>query len=198
MRLCTRGQEKFCLAEQGKIIYEASLDLFMALDNFRDRLANVHGELLGDLNVAVIDSTVSDTNSPSVDALKALQVKAQKARMRLSVAPLDEIEQGILKGRFVVGIVPVYSGKDDFQVMPLYEETSKRYCSSNRPFFAMADEAIDEKCLAEAEFVELAYAVPTSKPKRLGFHNVTAVATQVEAVAILIRTCRYLGYLSGN
>lgn len=195
MRLCTRGREKFCLTEQGKIIYDASLDLFMALDNFRDRLGNVRGELLGDLNIAVIDNTVSDPDSPLVDALKALQVKAPKAKVRLNVAPLDEIEQGILKGRFAVGIVPVYSGKDDFQVMPLYDEVSELYCSSNHPFFAMSDESVDEKCLAEAEFVEHAYAVHAGKSTLMSQREVTAVATQVEAVAIMIKTGRYLGYL---
>lgn len=195
MRLCTRGREKFCLTEQGKIIYDASLDLFMALDNFRDRLGNVRGELLGDLNIAVIDNTVSDPDSPLVDALKALQVKAPKAKVRLNVAPLDEIEQGILKGRFAAGIVPVYSGKDDFQVMPLYDEVSELYCSSNHPFFAMSDESVDEKCLAEAEFVEHAYAVHAGKSILMSQREVTAVATQVEAVAIMIKTGRYLGYL---
>lgn len=198
MRLCTRGREKFCLTEQGKIIYEASLDLFMALDNFRDRLGNVRGELLGDLNIAVIDNTVSDPDSPLVEALKALQVKAPKAKVRLNVAPLDEIEQGILKGRFAVGIVPVYSGKDDFQMMPLYDEISELYCSNAHPFFAMNDESIDGKCLSQAEFVEHAYAVHTAKPKLMGTREVTAVATQVEAVAMLIKTGRYLGYLPAH
>ncbi|RMR05684.1 LysR family transcriptional regulator [Pseudomonas savastanoi pv. glycinea] len=195
MRLCTRGREKFCLTEQGKIIYDASLDLFMALDNFRDRLGNVRGELLGDLNIAVIDNTVSDPDSPLVDALKALQVKAPKAKVRLNVAPLDEIEQGILKGRFAAGIVPVYSGKDDFQVIPLYDEVSELYCSSSHPFFAMSDESVDEKCLSEAEFVEHAYAVHAGKSTLMSQREVTAVATQVEAVAIMIKTGRYLGYL---
>lgn len=195
MRLCTRGREKFCLTEQGKIIYEASLDLFLALDNFRDRLGNVRGELLGDLNIAVIDNTVSDPGSPLVEALKALQIKAPKAKVRLNVAPLDEIEQGILKGRFAVGIVPVYSAKDDFQVIPLYDEISELYCSSAHPFFSMTDESVDEKSLSHAEFVDHAYAVHTAKPKLMGTREVTAVATQVEAVAILIKTGRYLGYL---
>jgi DNA-binding transcriptional LysR family regulator len=198
MRLCTRGREKFCLTEQGKIIYDASLDLFGALDNFRDRLGNVRGELLGDLNIAVIDNTVSDPDSPLVEALKALQTKAPKAKVRLSVAPLDEIEQGLLKGRFAVGIVPVYSGKDDFQVLPLYDEVSELYCSANHPFFSMPDEDIDEQCLAKAEFVEHGYAVNIERPKQLGVRNVTAVATQVEAVAILVKTGRYLGYLPSH
>lgn len=198
MRLCTRGREKFCLTEQGKIIYDASLDLFVALDNFRDRLGNVRGELLGDLNIAVIDNTVSDPESPLVEALKALQGKAPKAKVRLSVAPLDEIEQGLLKGRFAVGIVPVYSGKDEFQVMPLYDEVSELYCSASHPFFPMKDEDIDEQCLAQAEFVEHGYAVNIERPKQLGVRNVTAVATQVEAVAILVKTGRYLGYLPSH
>ncbi|KFE53359.1 LysR family transcriptional regulator [Pseudomonas syringae] len=198
MRLCTRGREKFCLTEQGKIIYDASLDLFVALDNFRDRLGNVRGELLGDLNIAVIDNTVSDPESPLVEALKALQSRAPKAKVRLSVAPLDEIEQGLLKGRFAVGIVPVYSGKDEFQVMPLYDEVSELYCSASHPFFPMKDEDIDAQCLAQAEFVEHGYAVNIERPKQLGVRNVTAVATQVEAVAILVKTGRYLGYLPSH
>jgi DNA-binding transcriptional LysR family regulator len=195
MRLCTRGREKFCLTEQGKIIYEASLDLFLALDNFRDRLGNVRGELLGDLNIAVIDNTVSDPQSPLVEAMKAFQIKAPKAKVRLNVAPLDEIEQGILKGRFAVGIVPVYSAKDEFQLMPLYDEISELYCSDSHPFFSLSDEVIDDKCLSQAEFVDHAYAVHTAKPKLMGSREVTAVATQVEAVAMLIKTGRYLGYL---
>jgi DNA-binding transcriptional LysR family regulator len=198
MRLCTRGREKFCLTEQGKLIYEASLDLFMALDNFRDRLGDVRGELLGDLNIAVIDNTVSDPDSPMVEALKALHLRAPKAKIRLTVAPLDEIEQGILKGRFTAGMVPVYTARDDFQVMPLYNEISQLYCSSEHPFFNMADDDIDDKCMANAEYVDHAYAVHSAKPKWMGTQNVTAVATQVEAVALLIKTGRYLGYLPNH
>ncbi len=195
MRLCTRGREKFCLTEQGKIIYEASLDLFMALDNFRDRLGNVRGELLGDLNIAVIDNTVSDLQSPLVAALQALQIKAPKARVRLTVAPLDEIEQGILKGRFALGIAPVYSEKEEFQTLALYAETSELYCAAAHPYFSLHDEDIDEQRLAQAEFVDHAYAAHRDKPGLLGARNICAVATQVEAVAILVKTGRYLGYL---
>jgi len=195
MRLCTRGREKFCLTEEGKLIYDASLDLFMALDNFKDRVGNVRAELLGDLNIAVIDNTVSDAASPLVKAIKALQNRAPKARVRLNVAPLEEIEQGILKGRFAVGIVPVYHGKEEFQVIPLYQERSELYCSKSHEFFPMNDENIDETCLTHAEFVDHTYATHKEKIKLLGLRNATAIATQVEAVAIMIMTGRYLGYL---
>ncbi|WP_296251010.1 LysR family transcriptional regulator [Pseudomonas sp. UBA4194] len=198
MRLCTRGREKFGLTEQGKVIYQASLDLFVALDDFRGRLGNVRGELLGDLNIAVIDNTCTDPNSPLVQVLKGLQAKAPKARLRLNVAPLEEIEQGILKGRFAAGIVPVYGDKSEFEVLPLYRETAELYCSSEHPFFALRDEDIDDLQLAQAEYIEHAYAAHQDKFKPGALRNMSAIATQVEAVGMLVMTGRYLGYLPNH
>jgi DNA-binding transcriptional LysR family regulator len=195
MRLCTRGREKFGLTEQGKIIYEACLELFAALDNFRGRLGNVRGELLGDLNIAVIDNTCSDPNSPLVRVLQAWQARAPKARMRLNVAPLEEIEQGILKGQFAAGIVPVYSEKHEFDTLALYQESSELYCSADHPFFVLNDDSISDTQLAQAEYIEHVYAPHLEKFRLLGPRNISAVATQVEAVAMLILTGRYLGHL---
>ncbi|WP_409373229.1 LysR family transcriptional regulator [Pseudomonas baltica] len=195
MRLCTRGREKFGLTEQGKVIYQASLDLFSALDEFRGRLGNVRGELLGDLNIAVIDNTCSDPNSPLVRVLQDWQAKAPKARMRLSVAPLEEIEQGILKGQFAAGIVPVYTDKHEFEVLSMYKETSELYCSCDHSFFNLNDDEIDDAKLSQAEYIEHVYANHQDKFRPLGPRNISAIATQVEAVAMLVLTGRYLGHL---
>lgn len=195
MRLCTRGREKFGLTEQGKVIYQASLDLFCALDEFRGRLGNVRGELLGDLNIAVIDNTCSDPNSPLINVLQDWQAQAPKARMRLSVAPLEEIEQGILKGQFAAGIVPVYDDKYEFEVLPMYRETSELYCSHDHPLFALDDAAIDDNLLSQAEYIDHVYANHQEKFRPLGPRNISAIATQVEAVAMLVMTGRYLGHL---
>lgn len=195
MRLCTRGREKFGLTEQGKVIYQASLDLFSALDDFRGRLGNVRGELLGDLNIAVIDNTCSDPNSPLIRVLQQWQARAPKARMRLSVAPLEEIEQGILKGQFAAGIVPVYTENNEFDTLTLYKETAELYCSSDHPFFTLEDDHIDDARLAQAEYIEHVYANHQEKFRPLGPRNISAIATQVEAVAMLVLTGRYLGHL---
>lgn len=195
MRLCTRGREKFGLTEQGKVIYQASLDLFSALDTFRGRLGNVRGELLGDLTIAVIDNTCSDPNSPIVPVLRAWRERAPKARIRLSVAPLEEIEQGILKGQFAAGIVPVYTEKTDFDAMPVYREAVELYCSCDHPFFSLQDSEINDEKLATAEYIEHVYANHQDKFRPMGPRNMSAVATQVEAVAMLVLTGRYLGHL---
>ncbi|MDP1045350.1 LysR family transcriptional regulator, partial [Klebsiella pneumoniae] len=64
MRLCTRGREGFGLTEEGKLVYQASIELFTSVDSFRDKLSSAQNELIGDLSVGVIDNTVSDVNSP--------------------------------------------------------------------------------------------------------------------------------------
>jgi DNA-binding transcriptional LysR family regulator len=195
MRLCTRGREKFGLTEQGKVIYQASLDLFCALDEFRGRLGTVRGELLGDLCLAVIDNTCSDPNSPLVRVLQEWQGKAPKARMRLSVAPLEEIEQGILKGQFAAGIVPVYTDNPEFDSLTLYTERAELYCSVDHPFFALDDERLDDAMLSQADYIEHVYATHQEKFHLLGSRNISAIASQVEAVALLVLTGRYLGHL---
>ena len=60
MRLCTRGREGFRLTEEGRLVYQASIDLFASVDSFRDRLSSAQNELIGDLSIGVIDNTLQD------------------------------------------------------------------------------------------------------------------------------------------
>lgn len=78
MRLCTRGREGFHLTEEGRLVYQASIDLFASVDNFRDRLSSAQNELIGDLGVGVIDNTISDPNSPLVAALRRINERRRK------------------------------------------------------------------------------------------------------------------------
>ncbi|PHN27277.1 hypothetical protein AO240_05465 [Pseudomonas sp. ICMP 460] len=99
MRLCTRGREGFALTEEGKWVYQASIELFTSVDSFRDKLSSAQNELIGDLSVGVIDNTVSDVNSPLVAALGKLHSQSPKIRLRLHASQLDEVERGLVEGR---------------------------------------------------------------------------------------------------
>ena len=123
MRLCTRGREGFHLTEEGRLVYQASIDLFASVDNFRDRLSSAQNELIGDLGVGVIDNTISDDNSPLVAALRKINEHSPKVRFQLQATQLDEVERGVVEGRLVAGIVPVYQKREEFDYYPLYEET---------------------------------------------------------------------------
>ncbi|SDT62752.1 LysR family transcriptional regulator [Pseudomonas prosekii] len=195
MRLCTRGREGFHLTEEGRLVYQASIDLFASVDNFRDRLSSAQNELIGDLGVGVIDNTITDPNSPLVAALKRLNDQSPKVRFQLQASQLDEVERGVVEGRLVAGIVPVYQKREEFDYYALYEERSEIYCALGHPLFEVPDAEISSQMLKDHECVNHRYAIHRDKLNFARYDSFSASATQVEAVALLIKTGRFIGFL---
>lgn len=195
MRLCTRGREGFCLTEEGKQVYQASIDLFASVDSFRDKLNSAQNELIGDLSIGVIDNTVSDIHSPLIKALRTLHDEAPKVRLRLHAAQLDEVERGVVEGRFIMGIVPVYQKREEFDYFALYEERSYAYCGLGHELFSADDSLMDADLLRSHEVINHRYAVHGDKARFVDYNSLSASASQVEAVAMLILTGRFVGFL---
>lgn len=195
MRLCTRGREGFHLTEEGSLVYQASIDLFASVDNFRDRLGAAQNELVGDLGIGVIDNTISDSNSPLVAALRTLNEQAPKVRFQLQASQLDEVERGVVEGRLVAGIVPVYQRREEFDYYALYEERSEVYCAVDHPLFAVADAELSSDVLKDYQCINHRYAIHRDKLNFARYDHHSASATQVEAVALLIKTGRFVGFL---
>ncbi|PKH39659.1 LysR family transcriptional regulator [Pseudomonas sp. 43NM1] len=195
MRLCTRGREGFHLTEEGRLVYQASIDLFASVDNFRDRLSSAQNELIGDLGVGVIDNTITDPSSPLVAALKRLNDQSPKVRFQLQASQLDEVERGVVEGRLVAGIVPVYQKREEFDYYALYEERSEIYCALGHPLFEVPDAEISSQMLKDHECVNHRYAIHRDKLNFARYDSFSASATQVEAVALLVKTGRFIGFL---
>ncbi|WP_297839886.1 LysR family transcriptional regulator [Pseudomonas sp.] len=195
MRLCTRGREGFCLTEEGKQVYRASIDLFASVDSFRDKLNSAQNELIGDLTIGVIDNTVTDINSPLVKALRTLNDEAPKVRLRLHAAQLDEIERGIVEGRLIMGVVPVYQKREEFDYFALYDELSEAYCAVGHELFLANESDLSADVLRGQQVVNHRYAVHGAKSDFVDYDSFSASASQVEAVAMLILTGRFVGFL---
>lgn len=195
MRLCTRGREGFHLTEEGRLVYQASIDLFASVDNFRDRLSSAQNELIGDLGVGIIDNTISDPNSPLVAALRRINTESPKVRFQLQASQLDEVERGVVEGRLVAGIVPVYQKREEFDYYTLYEERSEVYCAVGHPLFAVPEAEIGSNVLKDYECVNHRYAIHRDKLNFARYDSFSASATQVEAVALLIKTGCFVGFL---
>lgn len=195
MRLCSRGREGFSLTDEGRVVYQASIDLFNSVDDFRDRISCAQSELIGELTIAAIDNTVFDPQSSLINALRRINDEAPQVRIRLSVSQLDEVERGVVDGRFLAGIVPVYQKRDEFDYFDLYSEESILYCAAGHDLFDKNDEEIDVGSLKNYNFVNHRYAVHTAKKEYFDLENIPTSAIQVEAVAILILTGRFIGFL---
>jgi DNA-binding transcriptional LysR family regulator len=176
-------------------VYQASIDLFASVDNFRDRLSSAQNELIGDLGVGVIDNTITDSNSPLVAALRRINEESPKVRFQLQASQLDEVERGVVEGRLVAGIVPVYQKREEFDYFPLYEERSYVYCAVGHPLFSVPEADMGGNVLQDYECINHRYAIHRDKLNFARYDSFSASATQVEAVALLVKTGRFVGFL---
>jgi DNA-binding transcriptional LysR family regulator len=145
--------------------------------------------------VGVIDNTISDDNSPLVAALRTMNEHSPKVRLQLQAAQLDEVERGVVEGRLVAGIVPVYQKREEFDYFALYEERSQVYCAVGHPLFTLADAQTGADVLKEYACINHRYAIHRDKLNFARYDSFSASATQVEAVALLIKTGRFVGFL---
>lgn len=191
-RLCQRGSRQFELTPQGEIIYKAAVELFAGIEQFRREADQVRGGQRGELRIGVMDNTISDPLCPLVPALQSLQ--GADLHLRLAVLDPDSVQQRVADGRLDIGLVPLYKKWPGLEYRTLYAERTYLYCGSLHPLFACGDEP-DERELANHAFVEHGYVDGQELegfaiPAKTG-----ATAWQVEAVAILLMTGRFLGYL---
>src|SRR5690606_15837071 len=102
--------------------------------------------------------------------------------------------RGLLDGRLHVGALPLITTLSGLQYDPLYEEQSLLYCSSTHPLFR-ARANVDARQLAGTAAVAPSYRL---SPEALALHrnlDCTAKATDREAIAFLILTGEYVGFL---
>jgi DNA-binding transcriptional LysR family regulator len=115
--------------------------------------------------------------------------------VQLQAAQLDEIERGVVEGRLVAGIVPVYQKREEFDYFALYEERSHVYCAVGHPLFTLADAQTGADVLKDYACINHRYAIHRDKLHFTHYDSFCASATQVEAVALLIKTGRFVGFL---
>lgn len=191
IRLCQRGPRQFELTPQGEIIYAATIKLFAGVDQFQREVDQVKTGARGELRIGVVDNTISDRRSPLLDALQSFN---SDLRLRLAVLDPNNIQQRVADGRLDVGIVPLYRKWPGLEYQVIYSERVSLYCGEAHPLF-WEEAELEEGELSIYPFVEHGYVDSEavegfSAPAKTG-----ATAWQVEAVAMLILTGRFLGYL---
>lgn len=192
VRLCQRGARQFELTAPGEIIYKATVELFAGIERFQHETGQVRRGQRGELRIGVMDNTISDPSCPLVAALQGLQ--GSDLHLRLAVLDPDSVQQRVADGRLDVGLVPLYKRWPGLEYRTLYAERMHLYCGAKHALFARETEP-DELELATHAFVEHGYVdgeslAGFSAPAKTG-----ATAWQVEAVAILVMTGGFLGYL---
>jgi DNA-binding transcriptional LysR family regulator len=198
VRLCRRGRGGFSLTDEGKVIYEATLKLFEDLETFRLKANEVGGDLRGELRFGITDSLLTSPHTHITQAFNALREMGPAIRFSVQMTHPEDVERGVIDGRFHLGAVPDSGRTSTFDYHPLYDEEVLLYCVPSHP---LAQETDDDAVLQKLGMFEAAAleseATSTANRPQIAL-NVSAKSTDREGVAFLILSGNYIGYLPAH
>lgn len=195
LRLCQRGRAGFALTEEGREVYQSSLQLLSALESFRTEVNGLHLHLRGELNIGLTDNLVTLPHMRITHALSRLKERGPDVVINIRMTPPSEVEQGVLDGRVHVGVVPQTVALSGLEYQPLYDERSLLYCAVGHPLFYADDAQLSDARLNEQEAIAPTFRLPADIQAHYQALHCTASASDREGMAFLILTGRYIGYL---
>ncbi|WP_298224756.1 LysR family transcriptional regulator [Acidocella sp.] len=193
--LCRRGRGGFALTDQGRSVLAAVRQLLSALEGFRERINNIHTEITGDFNLGLIDTLVTDSNFRLPRVLAAAKRRAPRAQVNICVDPPNLLEKAVLEERLHAAIVPVHQRLPGLNYRFLYAEQNNLYCAETHPLYSYCPDEVPVEMLMGCEVVGRSYAEQDEARQLAGGFVRTATANDVEGVALLVLTGRYIGYL---
>ena len=195
LRLCQRGRAGFAMTEDGREVYQAALQLFSAVENFRTEVNGLHQHLRGELNIGLTDNLVTMPHMRVTDALARLKTRGPDVRIQISMSAPGQVEQGVLDGRLHVGVIPQVGALSGLEYQPLYSERAELYCAAGHPLFALEDSQLTLEELRRHDAISPSFRVPAEVQQQFQALRCTATASDREGIAFLLLTGHYIGYL---
>ncbi|WP_105102254.1 LysR family transcriptional regulator [Microbulbifer pacificus] len=193
--LCQRGRGGFALTREGQQIYQATLRLLASLDTFRGEVADVHRRMTGHISIALFDKMVTNPAAHVGEALRRFDDLAPEVSLDIHIEPINEIERGVMEGRFQLGVIPAHRTSPSLEYQHLFFEQMYLYCGYRHPLFSTADISIDDDAIRASKYAGLGYHSPNMEVgNRLGLERDITVNDQ-EAIVHCLQSGRYIGYL---
>lgn len=191
--LCERGRKGFALTREGERIYESLGPLFDSITGFREVIADVRGNLAGELHLGLVDALASFPEVRLEEAFRLFAEMAPDVNLHIDISSPQELQQGLLDGRYHVIITPVEPDHDAILSVPLFVEQQGLYCGRRHDLFGEDDPETLRKALESATFADKSY----KSPSYLGHADsrVGPIVSHMESAALLILSGRFVGYL---
>ena len=192
--LCRRGRGGFALTAEGEQVHQSSLKMMAAMEDFKHEVDDIHQRLTGSLALAFFDKTASNPACRIPQALSRFDSQAPEVNLEIHVEPINTIERDVMEGRFHLGIIPNHRPSSSLDYFPLFQEQMYLYCGSHHPLFSEGLQ-LTASDIERCKYVGIGYHSPNMEiTQQLGQQR-DATAYDQEAVAHLVLSGRYLGYL---
>ncbi|SLN71677.1 HTH-type transcriptional regulator CynR [Falsiruegeria litorea R37] len=198
-RLCDRGRTGFRLTRKGESVYEQTLLLFKAHENFQNITLELKGKLSGFLKLGLIDSTVTDSNSPIIRSLEMLNNKANEIAIRLSILTPNHLEKAVLDGDVDIAFGTFDQQLPNLRYKPVYTEHNTLYCSYNHPIARLTKESEIRQAIADSRKVTRSYLEGEDLFPLGSDHSVNHASVEfLEAAAIMLLAGGHIGFLPNH
>lgn len=192
--LCQRGSAGFALTNEGKEIYQASIELFEAIHRFKSIANDIQENLKGVLKIGLCDKVMGNPNSHVAQALRNFVRNYPDIRIDIHTQQLNYVESSVISGDYQLGIVPIHRETSSLEYEPLFKENMSLYCGRGHRLFGNKQE-IPSDSIKRMKFA----AMDVNSPNQQIFERLelprTAIAHEQEGIALLIQTGEYLGFL---
>jgi DNA-binding transcriptional LysR family regulator len=197
-RLCERGRSGFALTPEGKVVYDSTTRLQVALEEFRSRINSFHSELIGEFYIGFIDSLVT-SQDPLLQQILADYVRAHPGLMlRMVVGSASEIDRAVEERRLHIGISVISEGSESTVSVPLVTEIGYLYCGREHELFRLEDSAIGDEQLSRCAMVQHGYSAAENRLIAQLRLNPKAMSHQTEGILFLILAGRHIGFLPAH
>ncbi len=194
LRLCNRGRSGFELTEAGRIVYEASHELFDAVNRFSASTNAISDTTRGVLRIGAVDAIVTNTQLPLAKSLRRFKEYAKNVLIDFLNAGPEELEAQVLQGKRDIALGPYTERYANLTYMSLHQERQSLYLSKHHKLFNANGKTVDRNALEGHAFVSRRY-LHSSDLLRVGLSDPQAIVDTMEAQLILIQSGEYFGYL---
>ena len=194
MVLCHRGRGGFSLTGEGKHIYDSAVRLVRSIEGFRNEVNDLHQSLKGHLVIAMFDMTTTNPECKVNEAIHHYIKEAPDISIEIHVVPVNEIEKGVIDGRYDIGIAPPTRRSESLAYMPLFGEKMALYCGKGHALFGRTDTISDQEIL-DQRYIGLTFSSPNMEHSNTLGLTKSACASNQEGIMTLIRSGQYIGFL---
>ncbi len=193
--LCRRGRGGFGLTPEGAQVLAGAQKIMAAMENFQHEVDDLHQRLTGTVALAIFDKTASNPRCHISRAIALFDELAPDVHPQLHVLPINAIESGVIDGRYQLGIIPTHRHSSSLDYYRLFDEQMYLYCAPGHPLFVPGKGPLDIARVCQHRYVGIGHHSPNMEITReLGLER-HATAHDQEAVAHLVLSGKYLGFL---
>lgn len=198
IRLCDRGRGGFRLTEGGREFHKSAERLFGAVAQFQFETGDLRGELSGQLNIGLVDGTVTSPHFALHEAIRRFEAHRSNVDIQLTIELPQDLLSGVRDGRLHLAITGIATGRlKGLEYAKLCDEEYLFYCGRSHPIFERSDDLISLDEIYRHRLIVPTYGggPPLLETKQFSF---ATTVQNLEAQLIFLLSGDYLGYLPAH